>query len=69
MSLYNDLIIGRASLSVIGLGYVGMPLAHAFSPKNIKVIGFDINVTKIATYKLEMIPQERLAMLQLIQQR
>lgn len=38
-------------LSVIGLGYVGMPLAIAFA-KKLPVIGFDINEEKIALYQL-----------------
>lgn len=37
-------------LSVIGLGYVGLPLAVAFS-KKVSVVGFDINKEKIETYK------------------
>lgn len=49
--LYEDLIEGKEKLSVIGLGYVGLPLAVGFS-KNLKVIGFDINTEKIKKYKL-----------------
>lgn len=41
---------GNASLAVIGLGYVGMPLAVAFS-KHANVIGFDTNKSKIELYK------------------
>ncbi|MBR0510509.1 MAG: nucleotide sugar dehydrogenase [Clostridia bacterium] len=40
---------GRAALSVIGLGYVGMPIAVAFA-RHVKVIGFDCNEKKIGTY-------------------
>ena len=50
-SLINDLIIGKSNLSVIGLGYVGMPIAVEFANRGIKVIGFDINEQKIAQYK------------------
>ena len=39
--LYNDLISKETKLSVIGLGYVGLPIALEFA-KKIKVIGFDI---------------------------
>ena len=46
MNLYEDIIAGKEKLSLIGLGYVGMPIAVAFS-KKIKVIGFDINSEKI----------------------
>lgn len=51
MSLYDNLINKKESISLIGLGYVGMPIAVAFARKNINVIGFDINSEKIATYK------------------
>ena len=40
----------RLKISLIGLGYVGMPIAIAFANKNIPVIGFDINKEKIAQY-------------------
>ena len=50
MNLYEDIIAGKEKLSLIGLGYVGMPIAVAFS-KKIKVIGFDINSEKIELYK------------------
>ena len=38
-------------LALIGLGYVGMPIAVAFAKKNIDVIGFDLNKEKISLYK------------------
>lgn len=38
-------------IAVIGMGYVGLPLAVAFAEKNLEVIGFDINSEKIETYK------------------
>lgn len=50
MKMYEQLIEREESLSVIGLGYVGMPIAVAFA-KKINVIGFDINDTKIKLYK------------------
>lgn len=50
MSLYQELINKKGCLSLIGLGYVGMPIAVAFS-KKVDVIGFDINREKIALYK------------------
>jgi len=50
MSLYKKLQDGEEKLSVIGLGYVGMPIAVAFS-KKLKVIGFDLNEKKIDLYK------------------
>ena len=48
--LYNNLKQKKAALSVIGLGYVGMPIAVAFA-KEVDVIGFDLNKTKIELYK------------------
>lgn len=50
MSLYEGLVSGKESLSLVGLGYVGMPIAVAFS-KKVKVIGFDLNKSKIELYK------------------
>ena len=51
MTLYEKLIANEESLSLVGLGYVGMPLAHAFAKKGINVIGFDLNKEKIELYK------------------
>lgn len=48
--LYDDLVIGKETLSLVGLGYVGMPIAVAFARK-INVIGFDLNEKKIELYK------------------
>lgn len=50
MSLYNKLINGEEKLSLVGLGYVGMPIAVAFS-EAVKVIGFDVNEKKVSLYK------------------
>ncbi|MDO4463118.1 MAG: nucleotide sugar dehydrogenase [Bacillota bacterium] len=50
MGLYEDLVNGKEKLSLVGLGYVGMPIAVAFARK-IKVVGFDLNEKKIALYK------------------
>lgn len=51
MELYNKLIHKEESLALVGLGYVGMPIAHAFAKKGIDVIGFDLNKEKIQLYK------------------
>ena len=51
MSIYDNLINRKASIAVVGLGYVGMPLAVAFSGKGIDVIGFDINKERIEQYR------------------
>lgn len=49
-SLYEKLVSKEEKLSLIGLGYVGMPIAVAFARK-IDVIGFDLNSAKIELYK------------------
>ena len=49
MNLYNQLINKNAKLAVVGLGYVGMPLAIAFA-KKLDVIGFDENKEKILNH-------------------
>ncbi len=51
MTLYNKLVAKEESLALVGLGYVGMPIAHAFAKKGINVIGFDLNAAKIELYK------------------
>ncbi len=50
MDLYNHLISRKEKLALVGLGYVGMPIAVAFSRK-IDVIGFDLNKAKIDLYR------------------
>ena len=51
MSLYEKLINKEEKLALIGLGYVGMPIAVAFARKGLNVIGFDLNEAKIDLYK------------------
>jgi UDP-N-acetyl-D-glucosamine/UDP-N-acetyl-D-galactosamine dehydrogenase len=50
MELYGNIINRKDKISIIGLGYVGMPIAVAFA-KKAEVIGFDVNKQKIALYK------------------
>lgn len=50
MSLYEKIVSGEEKVSLVGLGYVGMPIAVAFARK-IKVVGFDLNSAKIDLYK------------------
>lgn len=50
MKLYDQLVAKSERLSVVGLGYVGMPIAVAFA-KKINVIGYDLNAAKIEMYK------------------
>lgn len=49
--LTNEYENGSKKIALVGLGYVGMPIAHAFAKKGINVIGFDLNVEKIEMYK------------------
>lgn len=51
MSLYDKLRKNEEKLSLVGLGYVGMPIAVAFAKKGLKVIGYDLNKEKIDLYK------------------
>ena len=51
MDLHKKLVAHEEKLSLIGLGYVGMPIAIAFSNRGIDVIGFDLNEKKIDLYK------------------
>ena len=48
--LYERIVNKEEKLSLVGLGYVGMPIAVAFA-KKINVIGFDLNAKKIELYK------------------
>ena len=50
MKLYDALVDKAESLALVGLGYVGMPIAVAFAKKGLNVIGFG----------LVMIPQKKL---------
>ena len=58
-SIYNKLIQKEATLAVIGLGYVGLPIALEFS-KKIKVIGFDINQERVDLMKKKIDPSNEL---------
>ncbi|HOV41563.1 MAG TPA: nucleotide sugar dehydrogenase, partial [Oscillospiraceae bacterium] len=50
MTLVENLKSKKEKLAVVGLGYVGMPLAVAFA-KKFSVIGFDINSEKVKLYQ------------------
>ncbi len=50
MNLYEKIVAGEEKIALVGLGYVGMPIAVAFS-KKVKVVGFDLNAKKIELYK------------------
>ena len=49
-TVYTDLISGKEKLALVGLGYVGMPIAVEFA-KHISVIGFDINERRVEEYR------------------
>lgn len=50
MNLYEKIVAGEEKISLVGLGYVGMPIAVAFARK-VKVVGFDLNQEKIKLYQ------------------
>ena len=50
MGLYEQIVEGKEKIALVGLGYVGMPIAVAFA-KKAQVIGFDLNASKIDLYK------------------
>ena len=50
MTLYEKIVNQEEKIAVVGLGYVGMPIAVAFA-KKVQVIGYDLNAAKIALYK------------------
>ncbi|MBR6366316.1 MAG: nucleotide sugar dehydrogenase [Lachnospiraceae bacterium] len=50
MNTYEKLVAKESKLALVGLGYVGMPIAVAFA-KHVNVIGFDTNSAKIQLYK------------------
>ena len=56
MSICDDLLNKKKKLAVVGLGYVGMPIAVAFAKKGIDVIGYDISEAKINLYNIGQDP-------------
>ncbi len=50
MSLYEKILNKEEKIALVGLGYVGMPIAVEFA-KHVNVVGFDINKAKIEAYK------------------
>ena len=57
--MYKELVEKEKKLAVIGLGYVGLPIALEFA-KNISVIGFDINQNRIEMMKKGIDPSNEL---------
>ena len=62
MLLYKQIINKEEKIALIGLGYVGMPIAVAFAAKGIEVIGFDSNKQKLNFTNQVLTQQKRLAM-------
>jgi UDP-N-acetyl-D-galactosamine dehydrogenase len=58
-SLYDRLLKKEAKLAVIGLGYVGLPIALAFA-RRIKVVGFDINQQRVDMMRRNEDPSDEL---------
>ncbi len=56
MSVYESLVGKTEKLSLVGLGYVGMPIAIEFAKRGVQVIGYDLNAAKIETYKAGIDP-------------
>ncbi|MCU0455948.1 MAG: nucleotide sugar dehydrogenase [Bacteroidales bacterium] len=57
--MYNDLVRKKTKLSLIGLGYVGLPIALEFA-KKIKVVGFDIRPDRVELMKKGIDPSNEL---------
>ena len=57
--MYQDLINKDTKLSVIGLGYVGLPIALEFA-RHISVVGFDINEERVEMMKNNVDPSQEL---------
>ena len=51
MKIYENLKNNSAKLALVGLGYVGFPIAYAFAKKGVDVIAFDINSDKVNMFK------------------
>src|ERR1700749_5185816 len=60
MSIYDKIIKKDAKIAVIGLGYVGLPIAVAFA-KKVKVIGFDIHEGRVNMMKKGIDPSNELS--------
>lgn len=58
--IYNDLLNGKKKMAVIGLGYVGLPIALEFA-KKISVIGFDIKSERVEMMKNKVDPSNELS--------
>ncbi len=60
MTMYQQILKKEAKIAVIGLGYVGLPIALAFA-KKVSVIGFDINEARVSQMKKGIDPSNELS--------
>lgn len=60
MDLFTQLVNKEEKMAIVGLGYVGMPIAVAFAKEGINVIGFDINRERIELYKSGIDPTKEI---------
>ncbi len=51
MVTFEQIKANEEKISLVGLGYVGMPIAIEFAKRGVKVVGYDLNAKKIETYK------------------
>lgn len=51
MITFEKILNHEGKISLVGLGYVGMPIAIEFAKRGVYVIGYDLNKAKIETYK------------------
>ena len=58
-NLYDQILKKEAKIGVIGLGYVGLPIALAFA-KKVSVVGFDINAERVAMMNNNVDPSDEL---------
>jgi UDP-N-acetyl-D-galactosamine dehydrogenase len=60
MNVFSEIINKEAPIAVVGLGYVGLPIALEFA-RSVKVIGFDINVERVNMMRNRIDPSQELA--------
>lgn len=58
MSIFESIKRKENKIALVGLGYVGMPIAVAFASKGVDVIGFDLNKDKIELYRNGLDPTQ-----------
>lgn len=69
MDLFEKIVNKEEKISLVGLGYVGMPIAVAFASKGVNVVGFDLKKKKLNYIKRALIQQTKSEMMLLKIQR